>query len=57
MDCLVVPLIGLVGIRFFGDARFGKGFLFIGIEFYVPQQTAVFQALLGFFGVLFNEFV
>ena len=50
-------LIGLVGIRFFGHGGGFEGFLLFGIQLHIPQQGAVFQTALGFFGVLLQIIV
>lgn len=57
LACAHAESVGLVGVGFFG--QFGRlvACLFFGVEFNVPQQAAVVEAALCFFGILFEVFL
>ena len=46
--------VGLISVGWFGQLSGFKAGLLFGAELDIPQQSAVFQALLGFLRVLFD---
>ena len=49
--------VGLISVGWFGQLGGFKAGLLFGVELDIPQQGAVFQALLGFLRMFFNIIV